>query len=98
MESKTLLHHNSHHPNHLKERRKGSSYGEREITQKLDAIKCKADELKSRFYEIKYHPSIIDKAYSHALTSSRSELLQSEVIAEKLKRMTFTTETRSSGT
>lgn len=30
--------------------------------------------MKSRFYERKYHPSIIDIAYNHALTCSRGHL------------------------
>lgn len=65
MERNTFLHHKSNHPNHLKQN----------IPQGLDEFKRKAeDEMKSRFYETNHHPSVIDKAYNHAITSSRSDL------------------------
>lgn len=62
IEHNTFLHHKS---NHLKQN----------TPQGLDEFKRKAeDEMKSRFYETNHHPSVIDKAYNHASTSSRSDL------------------------
>lgn len=62
MERNTLLHHNSN-PNHLKQNiPKGQFLPLRRNCSELDEFKCKAGEMKSRFYKRNDHVTVINQS------------------------------------